>query len=488
MTVVTSVIPAALAAAKATRSEDLDGLRHYLYPRDNREFPSITTVLGATNAKPHLKAHAAKVATQFTLDNLDVIAEFLAEGHSKGELVDLIKFEAERIRDRKAAAGSYVHAVVEALILWAATADGRGIEIPPIPVDLATVDMEGVPLRDLIAAMVDGFLDFVKTYDLGPENFLTCEMSVFNPELEVAGTLDIILVLHDVAMGPQGLYRKVGARFTICVDVKTGKHMDATWKPQAASYRRATEALVGDGELVPMPATDASAILWLRPEHGFRLMVVSDEDDLAGWNTFVHALHTYRGYLDATNKPGRVVYPPLADGSPAPTRTLDLFAEGYYRAPLALHKAGIATIGELANWCVEGLLELSGIGEKTIPYIRRILADNGSELIELGDDYPTRGTFGDLEYEQPLTDLATCTTAIANKLTALGITTVGQLACLTETEVRALPGIGAKAVEALALGLADHDLEFDTVAARMARAEVERAANQWDDYDTEEVA
>lgn len=466
-------IPAALAG-KITpdlfKKEDLDGSRWYYHPVSNEELISVTTFLSGTLSKAHLPGWAARVATEFTINNLDVIAELLAEGYAIKEIIDLIKGEAERIRGLRAEIGSLVHAVVEALILWARTADGRGadIQLPEIPPHLADVDMDGTPLWRLVEGMQDAFLKFVKKFNLGPKNFVAAEMTVYNLDFGIAGTLDMILRLYDVAIGPDGkLYGKPGAVLVLCVDIKTGKNMDATWPAQLASYRRMTEALV-NGVIHPMPETEASAVLWLR-DGRYRLLLITGDDDAEGWNQARSSLQTYEGWQRAKRKPGQCVYMPLADGSPAPTLLCDLFAEGYDRAPTALFKAGVKNIKDLARHCVESLLELRGVGDATIPLARKILSDNGYDLPELGSNYRPR--FTALEQTTLLATLDGPGYApVAKKLAGLGILTVGQLANLTESEVNALAGIGAKAFDKAWLMLADHDLYFDTVLDRLGRS------------------
>jgi hypothetical protein len=148
------------------------------------------------------------------------------------------------------------------------------------------------------------------------------------------------------------------------------------------------EALLPMGDLVPMPATDATAVLHLRPEHrnGWRLMLISADDDEAAWGTFLNSLATYQDRKAAKPKPGRVVYPLRADGTMPQPRLADLDGEGYGRAISPLVKARIGDLEDLAAMTAAQLLATKGIGPKTIETVRVILADHGLHL--LGEETP----------------------------------------------------------------------------------------------------
>jgi hypothetical protein len=364
------------------RTEDpVTGHRTYTYPPTGQQLISVTTVLSATEGKPYLVPWSARLAAEYAIDNLVLLARTV-ESEGWQAAVDLAKKQAERIRDVKRNAGSYVHDVVEALILWAASPEGNGTEIvlPVLDENLADADYDDDPLEDVVNWMIDGFTNFVA--DFGPE-FEAAEMTVYNVELGVAGTLDMIIVLRGLAISPSGRFiPKPGNILVLCVDVKTGKHLSVTWREQVATYRRMLEALLPMGDIVPMPKTDAAAVLHLRPEHerGYRLMLVSGADDEKASRTFQAALSTYRDRAAAKAKPGKVVYPLRPDGSMPAPRIADLDGEGYGRVLTPLVKAGLRDLDQLAALDAGDCLAIKGIGGKSVDLIRRMLADHGLHL------------------------------------------------------------------------------------------------------------
>jgi hypothetical protein len=366
----------------AKRTEDEHGNRHYTYPPTGEELVSVTTVLGATDGKQHyLVPWSARLAAEYAVDNLAALAQVAkAEGHQAA--VDLAKEQSERIRNIKRDAGSYVHDVVESLILWSASPEGTGAELvlPLLPEKLIGADYDDEPLEDVVDWMIGGFCNFVS--DFMPE-FEAAEMTVFHVELGVAGTLDMILILRNVAIGAGGrLIAAPGGMLVLCVDVKTGKYLDCTVREQIASYRRMLEALLPMGQIVPMPKTDAGAVLHLRPEYdrGYRLMLVAGADDERAWDTFTSALAAYHGRKGVKAKPGKVVYPLRPDGTmPAPLLA-DLDGEGYGRVLSPLTKAGIADLEQLAALDKGDCLAIRGIAGKSLTIIRRMLADHGLSL------------------------------------------------------------------------------------------------------------
>ena len=357
------------------------GRRHYTYPPTGEQLVSVTTVLGATEGKPHLVPWSARLAAEYAVDNLAGLAAVArTQGHDAA--VTLAKKQAELIRGRKRDAGGYVHDVVEALIIWAASPAGTGAEIalPLLPEHLEGADYDDDPLEDVVDWMVTGFMNWVA--DFAPQ-FTAAEMTVFNQPLGVAGTLDIIAILHGLGIGPAGrLVPAPGGCFTPCIDVKTGKYPDITWPEQIAGYRRMRQCLIPLEGLLPMPATDAGAVLHLRPEYerGYRLMLVAAEDDEAAWTRFRGALDLYRGRTSARAKPGKVVYPLRPDGTMPSPRLADLDGEGYGRALAPLIKAGITDLEQLAAIKAGDCLAVKGVAGKVLEIIRLMLADHGLHL------------------------------------------------------------------------------------------------------------
>jgi hypothetical protein len=368
------------ALRESLRSKDRDGNRWYEYPPTGEQFISVTAVLGATEGKPWLVPWSAKRAAARCVDQLPLIAEMLADKGRDETLAYLAK-DAEQDRDLKADTGTYVHDVVEALILWAASPEGTGRDIilPDLPDHLIGADYDGQPVEDVTEWMVNGFLNFVSDWK---PRFEAAEMPVFHIALRAAGTLDLIVTIFGYAIDFERniLVPCPGAVLVICLDVKTGKHQSVTWREQVAVYRRAEECIPDPTSgMHPMPHTDCSAVLHLRPEYakGYRVMLVSGADDEAAWGTFQHALITFHDRTAAKAKPGKVVYPIGPDGKiPAPLLA-DLDGEGYGRMLSPLMKAGIESLGQLAEMTAAECTALKGVGPKTVDNARGLLAEYG---------------------------------------------------------------------------------------------------------------
>ena len=372
-----------MSGTKAADTKD-DGSRTYIYPPTGEKFPSVTTILSGTDGKRYLIDWSAKLAAERAVDNIEHVTRLLAAGEGdaaerRQAAVDYVKEAAKEARELKADAGSYVHDVVEALILWGAGRTGAEITLPVLPEHLAGAYYEeDLPVEGVTDWMIEGFLNFVADYR---PIFQASEMTTFTPDLKVAGTLDIIATLPGLAVGRAGRFVP-GTGVTPCIDVKTGKHPEVTWREQVASYRRMKQALLPMGEIVPMPATECGAVLHLRPEYerGYRLMLISGAGDAAAWNRFRRAAELFQGRAGVKAKPGKVCYPLRADGTIQQPRLADLDGEGYGRALSPLIKAGIDDLEQLAAMDDGQLLALKGVGGKTVETVRVMLSDHGLHL------------------------------------------------------------------------------------------------------------
>ena len=220
----------------------------YIYPPTGEHLTRVTTVLDATDGKQRfLVPWAARLAGEYAVDSLDVLKAKLDED-GRQAAADLAAEQSEVIRDRKRDTGSYVHSVVEALILWQASPEGTGSDLvlPLLPEHLTGADYDGLPVEDVADIMLTGFLNFVADYQ---PRFRAAEMTVFNHPLGVAGTLDMIVTLPGLAIGRAGRFIP-GDGVTPCIDVKTGKHLDVTVPEQISAYRHMPEALLPMGEIV----------------------------------------------------------------------------------------------------------------------------------------------------------------------------------------------------------------------------------------------
>jgi hypothetical protein len=370
----------------APRTTDPDtSERWYPYPPTGENLDSVTTVISGTDSKPWLRTWHATSSTAWCVDNLSLLAKTLkATEDGRDAAIALGKNAAQQIRDTKADAGSYVHDVQERLILWGASSrHGGDIALPVLPEHLAEAWYDDEPLIDVVGFMVDGFLQFVA--DFSPV-FEAAEMAVYNQPLGVAGTLDAILRLDGYQLSPDGsgLVAGLDARVTLCVDTKTGKTPEGTWKEQLAAYRRMTECLLPMGELHPMPPTDAGAVLHLRPEYpdGYLLMLVAGADDEAAWQRFKSAARIYRERQQVKGKPGKSVRALRPDGTMPGPRICDLASEGYGRALAPLSKAlgADCELEHLATFTAADVLAVKGVGPKLIDVIRTMLADHGLSL------------------------------------------------------------------------------------------------------------
>lgn len=358
-----------------------EGSDHYIHPITGERLTRVTTVLDATEGKPGLPPWSAGLTARYAVEHLEEVTRLAAEKGPEAA-IKLLKDQARLMRQLKADTGSYVHKVVEALILWAAHRgeSGAAIVLPDLPEHLVGADYDDDPLEEVVDAMVMGFITFVTKFD---PVILYAEMNVFHRGLGVAGTLDMIIRLEGWRLTRDGrLRRSPGNILVICVDVKTGRHLGSTVDEQLAAYRRMREALLPLGLLIAMPRTDAGAVLHLRPSHvdNYRFMPISEADDMEGWNQFRGAIKLRAGRV-ARGKPGHVARPLRPDGSEQPALLADLDCEGYGRVPGVLQKvAGLADVEEVAAWTAEELRGVTGIGPKSIEVIRRMLADHGLHL------------------------------------------------------------------------------------------------------------
>lgn len=356
-----------------------DGSRTYLYPPTGEAFPSVTTILGATEGKPWLTGWSARIAAEYAVDNLPALAALKAK-KGRDEAVALAAEQAERIRDLKRDTGGYVHDVIKSLVLWQASPAGTGAELalPLLPDDLKGMDYDEIPVEEVAEVMLDGFLNFVT--DFRPV-WEASEMTVYNPALRYAGTLDAITHLPGLAVGRSGRFIP-GTGVTPCVDFKTGKYLDESMPEQIAAYRRATVARMPLGDLITMPPTECGCVVHLRPEYerGYRLILISNEDDAKAWNRFRRAVELFEGRKAAKAKPGKVCYPLRPDGTIPQPRIADLDGEGYGRVLSPLMRAGIEDLEQLAAMTEGQCRQVKGIGAKSIDIIRLMLADHGLSL------------------------------------------------------------------------------------------------------------
>lgn len=343
----------------------LDGNRSYVDELTGDRYDSVTAILSATNSKPWLTAWSAKLAAEFAVDHHDLVGATLGEA-GREAAIDLVKRTAARKREVKADVGSYVHTVIEAVLLEQ--------HIAPIPDELLGQDYDGEPLSpELVDAIIDGLLNFFTDFDISDSDVVMAEATVADPDLLVAGTLDLVINLPRTGLTP-------------VIDTKTGANLDATWKQQLSAYRRMKAVWLPNGQRAPMPETNARAVLHLRRdyERGYKLFCDSDLDACQrDHDAFLRAHANFRWQRDAKAKPGTVLYPPLEDGSQPPPLLEDLDgADGFSRCRSALRKAGIRTLGELAALTVVQAKAINGIGPKALQACTDVLRTYGLSWAE----------------------------------------------------------------------------------------------------------
>lgn len=339
--------------------------RWYVDPLDHeRVYESVTSALSAAQGKPWLAPWSAKLAAQYAVENLDRVLEVIAKD-GRGAAVDLIKGAASRSRDRKADAGSYVHDVIEALIL--------GSDIPLIPehLDGQPVDYDGEQVtigQKWLDGIIDGFLNFVSDHE---PDFEMAEATVVNPAAGYAGTLDIVAVLPRLVTDTR-----------VMIDTKTGATLDKRMNAQMAAYRRCTEVWLDKlGNRAPMPRVDRAAVLHLRTSYGrgYKLLDQPADDSAYAW--FLDHLAVLKGEASAPKPTGRPLYPALPDGTQPPPLIEDVDVDGgWNRCRKPLIRAGISSLDELTVLTVAELLSVKGIGEKSITAITDVLAVHGLGL------------------------------------------------------------------------------------------------------------
>ena len=382
----------------AQRTEDEHGSRWYPYPPTDELLDSVTMVIAATNAKPWLQSWAGGVSIGWSLDNMDLLFQTWRR-YGRKAAIDLGKDAAKRLRELKADAGTYVHDVMEALILWATAPAGTGrqVPLPLLPEHLENALYDGEPLTEVVDAMCDGFIRFV--HDFSPR-FLATEMPVYNQPLGVAGTLDMIVALdgYGICNGINCDLRPFcpgtgthavpapGKTLVPCIDGKTGRDPEGTWKEQGAAYRRMTECRPDplDNVLQPMLKTHCFAVLHMRHEYpdGYLLMLVAADDDQAAWRRFQKAVSIFRERQEVKAKPGTVIRPLNAGGMIPGPRLCDLASEGYGRALAPLRKAlgADCELASLAEFTEAEVLAIKGVGPALIETIRTMLTAHGLSL------------------------------------------------------------------------------------------------------------
>ncbi|MFJ3084466.1 PD-(D/E)XK nuclease family protein [Streptomyces halstedii] len=203
------------------------GSRFYVDPDDGRiKVPGVTSVVGM-EPKPFLVFWAAKEAAQAAIDNWDIVNK-LVERDPAGAM-DYLKNAHRRKSKAASDLGSSAHTYFEKL--------ARG---------------ESVNLRHVHADVQPHVKHFREFLDEVQPEFLYFEETVWDDDLQVAGSFDAIA--------------KVDGEIVI-IDWKTSKAVYESVALQLSAYRYASRIILADtGESIPMPEIVGGAVLHVRPE------------------------------------------------------------------------------------------------------------------------------------------------------------------------------------------------------------------------------
>lgn len=335
-----STLPKLLSTRSAYDPQgDDNGGRWYTDPDTDQLLASVTTVLGATSSKPWLANWAAKLAAEFAVEQHDLVTSTIAAA-GPAAAIDLIKGASKRKREEARDRGTWVHDVVECLAL--------DTTMPDFPDDVA-------PYAD---AFIDWYCEWEPT-------FVASECTVADPARGWAGTLD--LILHFPRWPHLGRW---------LIDAKSGANLDHTMPIQLGTYQRAPELWLPFGRKVPMPQTDRCGVLHIRPE-GVKLIDVTEYATDVAYEQFLK-MRSVLDFRESLPKHiGRVLYPPLPDGSQPPPMLEDLPGA---QCVAILKAAGIIRLDDLAGCTRARLLALKGIGDKKADAIEAFLAQHGRSL------------------------------------------------------------------------------------------------------------
>ena len=270
------------------QARDTDQGRYYTHPVTGEQLVSITNVLD-TISKPALVPWAAKITAEKALAMVpQLVASALVAkckpkrvadecGRCTPCLVNTIKREVKVVRETAADLGTAVHDHAEAHLT------GRAIMADP--------DVEPF-MKSYLQFLTDFEIDITRDIE-------AAEMTVANPALGLAGTLDVMARLRlDGYVPGEAVKQLPGDRRALWIyDIKTSltKAADVLYREQPlqlTAQRHCREAWLPDGTVVPMPTgIVGAAILNLRTD-GYEFIPVPSGD--AEWRA-------YQGLLTATH-------------------------------------------------------------------------------------------------------------------------------------------------------------------------------------------
>lgn len=352
-----------------------DWSRWYSDPeRAGRRYQSVTWTISSTENAPWSVPWAGTVAAETVVDNWGVIGSLMrAEDGGPKVTVKWLKEEAKRQRELATEVGTWMHDILEAIVIDAKVDDWP--DPPPwiLGRTLRTGGERILITQETLDSWADGLLAFLTDYRA---EVVMAEASIANPVEGYATRIDAGLWLPG-----HGL---------VCVDLKSG-NVRRSVRAQLAAMLRCTEAWVPGGGKIPMPEFDVAAVLHLRPrfERGYKLTrLLPDEIDL-GWREFRAAVRLLQAREAAGELGGSVMYPPEfgPTGEVIDIPKVPMIEDSGLRCRNILRAAGFTWLHELAGFTVTDLLSdpkrktgIRGVGAAAIEDIRKALAVHGLKL------------------------------------------------------------------------------------------------------------
>ncbi|HEY7007304.1 MAG TPA: hypothetical protein VH395_00100, partial [Jatrophihabitantaceae bacterium] len=219
------------------------------YLVDGQKLPGVTTILGATLAKPALIEWAGKTTANYAVDFWDELCELTPS--KRLDRLNRARFEE---KDAAAKRGTEVHRLAEHLVA------GVKVDVP-----------------EELVGHVEAYVDFLNTWEPEP---VMVELVLANRTVGYCGTADLVADLH-------------GTRWLL--DVKTARSgIFGETALQCCAYAKAEVFLGDDGQEHPMselgPIQRVGAIHVRADGWDLRPLVSGEEV----WSTFRHLAWLYR--------------------------------------------------------------------------------------------------------------------------------------------------------------------------------------------------
>jgi len=258
--------------------------RYYTHPVTGQQLVSVTNVLGTGVAKYGIPAWYARLAAEYALDNLPRIVT-MSRTDRDGAIKE-IKGYPETVRDRKGDLGTRIHDQAEAHLT------GRAL----LPDDEA-------------APYVKQYEKFLTDFDVDLDrDVISTELTVANPALGLAGTLDILLMLRlDGYVEGKVKLLPGEERALFLIDIKTSETRSSTEcypenALQLTALRHATEMWLPDDSIVPMMrGIKGAAVLSLRKKTYELIPLPSGPAEFAAFKgalTLTKWVHQWPGNYD----------------------------------------------------------------------------------------------------------------------------------------------------------------------------------------------